>query len=122
MISRPPHRVRTFLAVPLITVSPSVTWPSFSPNAQLGRSEAIATELGLSSDEIQIEEGDTDKAPYGAGTWGSRSTPVGGAAAAMAARKIRAKAQKITTTDHSRRQIFLMRGVDRSGRNTFENA
>ena len=50
---------------------------------------------GLSSDEIQIEEGDTDKAPYGAGTWGSRSTPVGGAAAAMAARKIRAKAQKI---------------------------
>ncbi|MGA2710024.1 MAG: aerobic carbon-monoxide dehydrogenase large subunit [Steroidobacteraceae bacterium] len=57
--------------------------------------QIIATELGLSSDEIQIEEGDTDKAPYGAGTWGSRSTPVGGAAAAMAARKIRAKAQKI---------------------------
>jgi aerobic carbon-monoxide dehydrogenase large subunit len=57
--------------------------------------QIIATELGLPSDEIQIEEGDTDKAPYGAGTWGSRSTPVGGAAAAMAARKIRAKAQKI---------------------------
>jgi aerobic carbon-monoxide dehydrogenase large subunit len=57
--------------------------------------QIIATELGLSSDEIQIEEGDTDKAPYGAGTWGSRSTPVAGAAAAMAARKIRAKAQKI---------------------------
>jgi len=49
--------------------------------------QIIATELGLSSDEIQIEEGDTDKAPYGAGTWGSRSTPVGGAAAAMAARR-----------------------------------
>ena len=32
--------------------------------------QIIATELGLSSDEIQIEEGDTDKAPYGAGTWG----------------------------------------------------
>ena len=57
--------------------------------------QIIATELGLSSDEIQIEEGDTDKAPYGAGTWGSRSTPVAGAAAAVAARKIRAKAQKI---------------------------
>ncbi len=57
--------------------------------------QIIATELGLPSEEIQIEEGDTDKAPYGAGTWGSRSTPVGGAAAAMAARKIRAKAQKI---------------------------
>jgi aerobic carbon-monoxide dehydrogenase large subunit len=57
--------------------------------------QILATELGLSSDEIQIEEGDTDKAPYGAGTWGSRSTPVAGAAAAMAARKIRAKALKI---------------------------
>lgn len=57
--------------------------------------QIIATELGLSSSEIQIEEGDTDKAPYGAGTWGSRSTPVAGAAAARAARKIREKAQKI---------------------------
>jgi aerobic carbon-monoxide dehydrogenase large subunit len=57
--------------------------------------QIIATELGLSSEEIQIEEGDTDKAPYGAGTWGSRSTPVAGAAAALAARKIRAKALKI---------------------------
>ena len=57
--------------------------------------QIIATELGLPSEEIQIEEGDTDKAPYGAGTWGSRSTPVAGAAAAMAARKIRAKAIRI---------------------------
>ena len=57
--------------------------------------QIIATELGLPSEEIQIEEGDTDKAPYGAGTWGSRSTPVGGAAAARAARKIREKAKKI---------------------------
>jgi len=57
--------------------------------------QIIATELGLPSEDIQIEEGDTDKAPYGAGTWGSRSTPVGGAAAARAARKIKEKARKI---------------------------
>ncbi len=57
--------------------------------------QIIATELGLPSEDIQIEEGDTDKAPYGAGTWGSRSTPVAGAAAARAARKIMAKARKI---------------------------
>lgn len=57
--------------------------------------QIIATELGLPSDEIQIEEGDTDTAPYGLGTYGSRSTPVGGAATVMAARKIRAKARKI---------------------------
>ena len=57
--------------------------------------QIIATELGLPSENIQIEEGDTDKAPYGAGTWGSRSTPVGGAAVARAARKIHDKARKI---------------------------
>ena len=34
----------------------------------------------------------------------------------------REKAQNITTTDHSNRQIFLMRGIDRSGRNTFVSA
>ena len=57
--------------------------------------QIIATELGLSSEDIQVEEGDTDTAPYGLGTYGSRSTPVGGAATALAARAIRAKAQKI---------------------------
>src|SRR5262245_57322856 len=57
--------------------------------------QIIATELGLPASDIVVEEGDTDKAPYGAGTWGSRSTPVAGAAAAMAARKIKDKARKI---------------------------
>jgi carbon-monoxide dehydrogenase large subunit len=57
--------------------------------------QIIATELGLPSEEIQVEEGDTSTAPYGLGTYGSRSTPVGGAAAAEAARKIRDKARKI---------------------------
>jgi carbon-monoxide dehydrogenase large subunit len=57
--------------------------------------QIIATELGIPSEAIQVEEGDTSTAPYGLGTYGSRSTPVGGAAVAMAARKIHAKARKI---------------------------
>jgi carbon-monoxide dehydrogenase large subunit len=57
--------------------------------------QILATEIGLPADNITIEEGDTDTAPYGLGTYGSRSTPVAGAAAAMAGRKIRAKAQMI---------------------------
>jgi len=57
--------------------------------------QIIATELGIPSEDIQIEEGDTDTAPYGLGTYASRSTPVGGAAAAVAARKIRDKARRI---------------------------
>jgi aerobic carbon-monoxide dehydrogenase large subunit len=57
--------------------------------------QILAEELGISSDFITIEEGDTDTAPYGLGTYASRSTPVSGAATAMAARKIREKGAKI---------------------------
>ena len=57
--------------------------------------QIIATEIGIPADDITIEEGNTDTAPYGLGTYGSRSTPVAGAATAVAARKIRAKAQMI---------------------------
>ena len=57
--------------------------------------QIIATELGIAADNIMIEEGNTDTAPYGLGTYGSRSTPVSGAATAMACRKIKAKAQMI---------------------------
>lgn len=57
--------------------------------------QILASEIGLPADSITIEEGDTDTAPYGLGTYGSRSTPVAGAAAAMVGRKIRAKAQMI---------------------------
>src|SRR6266508_2806003 len=57
--------------------------------------QIIAEELGLPASDIDVEEGDTDTAPYGLGTYASRSTPTAGAAAAMAARKIKAKARKI---------------------------
>ncbi|TLZ43426.1 MAG: carbon-monoxide dehydrogenase large subunit [Methanobacteriota archaeon] len=57
--------------------------------------QILAEELGLSSEDISVEEGDTDTAPYGLGTYASRSTPTAGAAAAIAARKIRDKGQKI---------------------------
>jgi aerobic carbon-monoxide dehydrogenase large subunit len=57
--------------------------------------QIIATEIGLPADNIMVEEGNTDTAPYGLGTYGSRSTPVAGAAIAMAARKVKAKAQLI---------------------------
>ena len=57
--------------------------------------QIIATEIGIPADNIAVEEGNTDTAPYGLGTYGSRSTPVAGAAIAMAARKIKAKAQMI---------------------------
>ncbi len=57
--------------------------------------QIIAEELGLPVDDVVVEHGDTDTAPYGLGTYASRSTPVAGAATAMAARKIREKAKLI---------------------------
>ncbi len=57
--------------------------------------QIIAEELGIPAADVDVEEGDTDTAPYGLGTYASRSTPVAGAAGAMAARKIKAKARKI---------------------------
>src|ERR1700693_806408 len=57
--------------------------------------QIIAEELGIPAAHVEVEEGDTDTAPYGLGTYASRSTPVAGAAGAMAARKVREKAKKI---------------------------
>jgi len=57
--------------------------------------QIVAEELGIPAEHVQVEEGDTDTAPYGLGTYASRSTPTAGAAAAIASRKLRAKAKKI---------------------------
>src|SRR6202048_1155677 len=57
--------------------------------------QIIAAVLGMSPDDVDVEHGDTDPAPYGLGTYASRSTPVAGAATALAARKVREKARKI---------------------------
>jgi carbon-monoxide dehydrogenase large subunit len=55
--------------------------------------QIIAEELGFPVADIKIEYGDTDTAPYGLGTYGSRSTPTSGASTAMASRKIRDKSR-----------------------------
>ena len=57
--------------------------------------QIVAHELGIPAEDVVVEEGDTDTAPFGMGTYASRSTPVAGAAVAMAARKVRAKARKL---------------------------
>ena len=53
--------------------------------------QIVAEELGIPASKVKVEEGDTDTAPYGLGTYASRSTPTAGAATAVAARKIREK-------------------------------
>ena len=55
--------------------------------------QIVASEIGVSSDDVKIFHGDTDATPMGWGTYGSRTTAVGGAALAVAVRKIRDKAK-----------------------------
>ena len=55
--------------------------------------QIVAHELGLDIDDVEVLHGDTDNTPYGLGTYGSRSTPVSGAATAIAARKVRDRAR-----------------------------
>jgi len=57
--------------------------------------QIVAEELGIPAADVAVEEGDTDTAPYGLGTYASRSTPVAGAATAMVSRKLREKGRKI---------------------------
>ena len=60
--------------------------------------QIVAEELGIPPEDIQVRHGDTDKTPYGLGTYGSRSTPVSGAAVAVVSRKVRDKARLIAAT------------------------
>jgi len=59
--------------------------------------QIVAEELGIPPADIDVLHGDTDNTPFGLGTYGSRSTPVSGAAAALVARKVRDKAQIIAS-------------------------
>ncbi|HEY7248267.1 MAG TPA: xanthine dehydrogenase family protein molybdopterin-binding subunit [Xanthobacteraceae bacterium] len=76
--------------------------PSGSIEARIGASphgqglrttltQIIADELGTSPDRITIVHGDTDRTPYGWGTFASRSLVIAGGAVLLAARKVRAK-------------------------------
>ena len=57
--------------------------------------QIVAEELGIPASKVKVEEGDTDTAPYGLGTYASRSTPVAGAATAMVSRKIKEKTRHL---------------------------
>jgi carbon-monoxide dehydrogenase large subunit len=59
--------------------------------------QIVAEEIGIPPADIQVVNGDTDQTPFGLGTYGSRSTPVSGAAAALVARKVRDKARLIAS-------------------------
>jgi aerobic carbon-monoxide dehydrogenase large subunit len=84
--------------------------------------QIAADRLKLDIDDIRLVEGDTDRIPFGNGTWGARSVSVGGTAIYRAADRIIAKARAIAAEalecaepdivhEHGR---FRVHGTDRS--------
>lgn len=59
--------------------------------------QIVAHELGIDPDDVDVVHGDTDQTPFGLGTYGSRSTPVSGAATSVAAQRVREKARLIAS-------------------------
>jgi carbon-monoxide dehydrogenase large subunit len=87
----------------IITVDPSGFVEArigSSPHGQGLRTtlaQIIADEIGITPDVIKVVHGDTDSAPYGWGTFASRSLVISGGASLIAAQKVRAKLIKIAS-------------------------
>ena len=57
--------------------------------------QLVASEIGVDANDVKVVHGDTDNTPMGWGTYGSRTTAVGGAALILATRKVKEKAKVI---------------------------
>ncbi len=85
----------------IVRVHPSGSATVFSGTAPHGQghdtgfAQIVADRLGITPDLVDVIHGDTGTGPYGMGTYGSRSLPVGGEAAARSAVKVAEKARKI---------------------------
>jgi carbon-monoxide dehydrogenase large subunit len=57
--------------------------------------QLVASEIGVDVNDVKVVHGDTDMTPMGWGTYGSRTTAVGGAALVLATRKVKEKAKVV---------------------------
>jgi aerobic carbon-monoxide dehydrogenase large subunit len=84
--------------------------------------QVVADEIGVAVTDVKVVHGDTDNTPMGWGTYGSRTTAVGGAALAVATRKIKEKARLLAShlleaavedMDYSDGRFFVKGSPDR---------
>jgi carbon-monoxide dehydrogenase large subunit len=57
--------------------------------------QIVSEVTGIPPEDVEVIHGDTDNTPFGLGTYGSRSTPVSGAAVAVASKRVVDKARQI---------------------------
>jgi carbon-monoxide dehydrogenase large subunit len=58
-------------------------------------SQIVANELGCALDDVEVVHGDTERIPFGMGSYGSRSGAVGGTALFLSLQKVKEKGRKI---------------------------
>lgn len=84
-----------------VRVHPSGTitvYTGTSPHGQgheTSFAQIVSSELGVPYEDVEVVHGDTDKQPFGTGTFGSRSLAVGGQALMMSLGKVKEKATHI---------------------------
>jgi carbon-monoxide dehydrogenase large subunit len=78
-------------------------------------SQIIADQLGIEPGKVSVIHGDTDRTPYGFGTFASRSAVISGGASLLAAQKVRGKILQIAgrLLEASADDIELAEGVAR---------
>ncbi len=85
----------------VVRVHPTGKATAFTGSSPHGQGEEttfaqiVADELGLPLDDVEVVHGDTNAIPMGWGTYGSRTTAVGGTAMLLATRKVKEKARTI---------------------------
>ena len=84
-----------------VRVEPSGEARAFVSSAAQGQGhrtalgQVLADELGLPLDSVEIVSGDTERCPYGSGTFASRTMVAAGGALVLAARAVREKLLRI---------------------------
>lgn len=119
-----------------VRVHPSGTvsvYTGTSPHGQgteTAFAQVVAEKMGIPIEDIEIIHGDTQSISMGWGTYGSRGTPVGGAAVAIATDRVMEKAKKIAAHELEVAEedlefldgIFQVKGVPRQQRSFQEIA
>lgn len=77
--------------------------------------QIVADQIGVAPARIRVVHGDTDRTPYGWGTFASRSLVIAGGASLLAARKVRAKLLRIASRllEAAAEDIVIEEGVAR---------
>jgi len=91
-----PYEAATIRIEPNGTITAAVGLGPSGQGHETTMAQLIADELGVNVTDIVVLHGDTDSAPFGGGTGGSRSGPIGGGATNSAARLMRNKLAQLS--------------------------